>query len=429
MKTKVSLIGLGCDKNRVESEYLLAELGKEYEIVSSGADVTVINTCAFIKSAIEESIDNIFEEASRGAKIIVTGCLPMRYKKEDLLKDFPEVSAFVDTQHYSEICKIVADVVGDKRVRMQNHGLQDPVYMERMLDNITHYAYLRIADGCNNRCSYCAIPQIRGGYRAVPKERIVAEAKSLIERYQTKEFILVAQDVSRYTDGETDLCGLIDLLEEAGVQKIRLMYCYPEAVTEKLIEKICNDDKIIKYLDIPLQHINDDVLKAMNRKSTKASIVELLEKLADKGITVRSTFITGFPGETDEQHRELLSFIQKGLITYAGFFPYYREEGTPAYSFDGQIKKSVKLKRLKELETAQTLVTAQKMQSFVGKTVDVTFDYIDYDKNLFVGHMDSQHPTVDTKVYFKSNDIVEQGQVYRVNVKSVKKLDLIGETL
>lgn len=429
MKIKVSLIGLGCDKNRVESEYLLASLSKEFEIVSSGADVTIINTCAFIKSAIEESIDNIFDEASKGAKIIVTGCLPMRYKKEDLLKNFPEVSAFVDNQYYADICKIVYEVAGDKRVRLQNHGLQDPICMERMLDGITHYAYLRIADGCNNRCSYCAIPRIRGGYKAVSKEKIVAEAKSLIERYQTKEFILVAQDVSRYADGETDLIGLIDLLEDAGVEKIRLMYCYPEAVTDELVERIATDPKIVKYLDIPLQHINDDILKSMNRLSTKESVVKLLETLVAKGITVRSTFITGFPGETDEQHEELLSFIRSGLITYAGFFPYYREEGTPAYSFEGQIKKSVKLKRLKELENAQTIVTLDKMQQYLNKVVSVTFDYIDYEKNLFVGHMDCQHPTVDTKVYFKSDEPVEQGQVYSVIVKSIKRLDLIGETI
>ena len=429
MKIKVSLIGLGCDKNRVESEYLLASLSKEFEIVSSGADVTIINTCAFIKSAIEESVDNIFDEASKGAKIIVTGCLPMRYKKEDLLKNFPEVSAFVDNQYYADICKIVYEVAGDKRVRLQNHGLKDPICMERMLDGITHYAYLRIADGCNNRCSYCAIPRIRGGYKAVSKEKIVTEAKSLIERYQTKEFILVAQDVSRYTDGETDLIGLIDLLEDAGVEKIRLMYCYPEAVTDELVERIATDPKIVKYLDIPLQHINDDILKSMNRLSTKESVVKLLETLVAKGITVRSTFITGFPGETDEQHEELLSFIRSGLITYAGFFPYYREEGTPAYSFEGQIKKSVKLKRLKELENAQTIVTLDKMKQYLNKVVSVTFDYIDYEKNLFVGHMDCQHPTVDTKVYFKSDEPVEQGQVYSVIVKSIKRLDLIGETI
>lgn len=429
MKIKVSLVSLGCDKNRVESEYLLGLLSQEFEIVESDADVVVINTCAFIESAVNESIDTILAESETGAKIIVTGCLPMRYKNEKLLEQFPEVSAFLDNKHYTSICETVYNVCNNKRFELQSNECREPISLKRVLDNPTHYAFLRVADGCNNCCTYCAIPKIRGRYMAVAPDKIVAEAKYLIDTYQTNEFILVAQDVSRYKYGEVDLLGLIDMLEEVGVKKIRLMYCYPEAVTDELIDRIVNDDRIVKYLDIPLQHINDDVLKRMNRKSTSSSIKELLQKLNDKGIVVRSTFITGFPGETDEQHQELLSFLQKGLITYAGFFPYFREEGTPAYSFSGQIKKSVKMKRLQELEACQTKITVEKLNSYVGKDVKITFDYIDYDKNLFVGHMDNQHPTVDSKVFFKADFTVNQGEEYIVRIKNRKKLNLVGEAI
>lgn len=426
-KIKVSLISLGCDKNRVESEYLLSLLSKEFEIVTEEVDVVVINTCAFIRSAEEESLATILDEYGKGAKVIVTGCLPMRHRKEDLLKEMPKVSAFVDNQHYASICEVVYNVYENKRIRLQNHGVQEPICLERMLDNNPHYAFLRIADGCDNCCAYCAIPRIRGGYRAVAPDKIVKEAQFLMDNYNTEEFILVAQDVTRYRYGETDLIGLIDKLEDAGVKKIRLMYCYPEMVTHDLIWRIAKDPHIVKYIDIPLQHIDDDILKSMNRRSTEADIIKLLNELIANGITVRSTFITGFPGETKQQFKKLVEFIEKGYITYAGFFPYYREYDTPAFSFDGQVKESVKKRRLKKLEKAQSKVTYLKMKEHVGKTEQVTFDYIDYDRDLFVGHTDIQHPTVDTKVYFTSNELVEQGQTYDVRITGLDGFDLIGE--
>lgn len=426
-KIKVSLISLGCDKNRVESEYLLSLLSKEFEIVTEEVDVVVINTCAFIRSAEEESLATILNEHAKGAKVIVTGCLPMRHRKEDLLEEMPQVSAFLDNQHYANICEVVYNVYENKRIRLQNHGVQEPICLERMLDNNPHYAFLRIADGCDNCCAYCAIPRIRGGYRAVAPDKIVKEAQFLMDNYNTEEFILVAQDVTRYRYGETDLIGLIDKLEDAGVNKIRLMYCYPEAVTHDLIMRIAKDPHIVKYIDIPLQHIDDDILKSMNRRSTEAEIIKLLDELIANGITVRSTFITGFPGETKKQFQKLVDFIEKGYITYAGFFPYYREYDTPAFSFDGQVREFVKKRRLKQLEKAQSNVTYHKMKEHVGRVEKVTFDYIDYDKDLFVGHLDIQHPTVDTKVYFTSKEMVEQGQVYDVRITGLDGFDLIGE--
>lgn len=428
-KIKVSLISLGCDKNRVESEYLLSLLSKEFEIVPDTGDITVINTCAFIESAIDETLTNIFIEHEKGSKVIVTGCFPMRYKKEDLLEKLPEVSAFVDNQHYASICEVVYNVSVGKRVRLQNHGINTPLCLTRTLVSPTHYAYLRIADGCSNCCTYCTIPLIRGKYMAIPPEKIVAEAKDLIERYGTREFILVAQDVSRYKYEDTDLIALLDMLEAEGVEKIRLMYCYPEAVSDALIEKIATDDKIAKYIDVPLQHINDDILKAMNRRSTKSDIINLLEKLKQKGVTIRSTFITGFPGETRKQHKELLEFIKSGYITFAGFFPYFKEEGTRAYNMPKQVGKLTKKIRLSALEKAQTKVTLNYLEKLVGTTQKVVADEIDYERNMFVGHIDGTHPKVDSKIYFFSDETVNQGEEYNVLIQYIDKLDLVGVVL
>ena len=427
---KVGVISLGCDKNRVESEYMISLLSKEFDVVDdiSACDAVIINTCAFIESAVKESIDTIMEAASYGVKIIVTGCFNMRYKNIGEEIEFPEVSAFVDNQHYTNICEVVYNVCEGGKVRLKNKGISDPLSGERVLTTPMHYANLRIADGCDNCCTYCAIPKIRGGYKAVAPEKLVNETKYLSDNYGTREFILVAQDVSRYRYGDVDLLDLIDMLEEAGAKKLRLMYCYPEAVTKDLLTRIAEDEKILPYIDLPLQHIDDGILSAMNRKSNEESVRKLLNELKEKNITVRSTFISGFPGETITQHEKLLSFIKEGLIDYAGFFPYFREEGTKAYSMKGQIPQREKKRRVKELLAAETTVIKEAQSKLIGKTLSVTFDYIDYDKELFVGHTDRTHPETDPKVYFKSSFPIETGGVYDVVVKRVVGLDLKGET-
>jgi len=430
-KAKVGLISLGCDKNRVESEYMLALLAKEFDIVNQldQADVVIINTCGFIESAVKESIDTIMDASSYGVKIIVTGCLNMRYKNLGDDQLLPEVSAFVDNQHYPNICQIVYNVLEGEQENLKNKGLKEPISGERILTTPMHYANLRIADGCDNHCTYCAIPRIRGGYKAVPPESLVKEVRYLIDNYGTSEFILVAQDVSRYRYQDVDLLNLLDKIESAGAKKLRLMYCYPEAVSKDLIKRLSFDDKILPYIDLPLQHVDDVVLKAMNRKSTYAEIISLLEDLKSNDITVRSTFISGFPGESEEQHQKLLNFIKQGYIDYAGFFPYFREEGTKAYSMPDQIKQSVKKRRVSELRAAETEIVLNRANQTVGKTLKVTFDYVDFDKNRFVGHTDRTHPETDPKVFIKSKTPLETGREYDVLIKGVTGLDLKGENV
>lgn len=430
-KIKVGFISLGCDKNKVESEYMLHMISKEHELVSDAnqADVIVINTCAFIESAVKESIDNIMASSATGAKIIVTGCLPMRYRDTDFLEEIPEVSAFLDNQHYARIAEVIYNVYEGNREALKNKGLKNPMCQERVLTSSTSYAYLRIADGCNNCCSYCTIPRIRGGYKAVDKASLIREAEYIESNFGIKELILVAQDVSRYKCDTDDLHSLLDGLEKTAVERIRLMYCYPEAIDEKLVARLSQDEKLIPYLDMPLQHIDNRILSLMNRRCTTEEIYEKIAMLKKYDITVRSTFIAGFPSETEEEFDKLLSFIKDGNIDYAGFFPYFREEGTMAYKLDGQLPKSVKNKRALTLEKAQSGVTRANQKKLLGTSDWVTFDYIDYDKGMFVGHTDRNHPEVDTKVYFKANFPVEQGERYLVKFNSLRGLDLIGECL
>ncbi len=428
-KIKVGLISLGCDKNKVESEYMLHLIAQDHELVTdvSEADVVVINTCAFIESAVKESIDTIMDISSLGPKVIVTGCLPMRYRNSDFLDLLPEVSAFLDNQHYTKISEVVYNVYDGERKVFKNQGLKSPYCGERLLSSNSSYAYLRIADGCDNCCSYCAIPKIRGGYRAVDKESLVGEARYLVDNFGIKELILVAQDVSRYKTSSDDLHSLLDELEKTPVKKIRLMYCYPEAIDEKLVSRLAQEDKLVPYLDMPLQHIDNRILSLMNRKCTTEQIYEKIELLKKYNITLRSTFIAGFPSETEAEFNRLLSFIEQGNIDYAGFFHFFREEGTVAYSLDGQLPKSIKNKRALALEKAQSIVTRDNHKKLINTIQQVTFDYIDYEKNEFVGHTDRNHPEVDTKVYFKSSFPVEQGEQYSVKISKLRGLDLKGE--
>ena len=431
MQAKVGFISLGCDKNRVESEYMISLVSKEFNVVDTveEADVVIINTCAFIQSAVQESIDTIMDAASYGVKIIVTGCLPMRYRDMSDQELLPEVSAFLDNQHYADIVSVVYTVLEDGKKTLKNHGVKEPMSGERVLTTPMHYANLRIADGCDNACAYCAIPKIRGGYRAVPPQKLYDEARSLMDNYGTKEFILVAQDVTRYASQGVDLLGLIEGLEKAGVPYMRLMYCYPELVTPALIQRIAHDPHLAPYLDLPLQHIDNDILISMNRKSRETEIRALLERLKAENITVRSTFISGFPGESEQAHQKLLAFIKEGWIDYAGFFPYYREEGTAAYKMPNQIPQRVKKARVSQLSAAESEIVRANMQSLVGRTVSVTFDQIDYNKNLFVGHTERMHPEMDSKVYFKSAAPVEMGSVYNVRIDSVRGIDVRGKTV
>ncbi len=423
---KVGMISLGCDKNRVDSErmlFLLRSAGFELTDDPSEAEVIIINTCAFIESAKKEAIEAVFDaakykETGELKKLIVTGCFAQRYPEAD----FPEVDRFLPIAEEEKIAAVVAEEMGLEALSCSGQG--------RVLTTPAHYAYLKIADGCNNRCSYCAIPSIRGKYRSVPEEDLIKEAARLREE-GVNELILVAQDVTCYGIDlykKPALCDLLRDLLTIGFWKIRLLYAYAERITDELVELIATEKGIAKYLDIPLQHVNDDILRKMRRPSTgeraRAIIKKLRERVPD--IAIRSTFIVGFPTETDEQSEELVRFIEEGACDYAGFFIYSPEEGTEAYDIKPRTLKSVSRKRLLACERAQSEATVAAQKRYVGKTVEVIYEGIDFDRQAFYGRTEQNAPDVDTKVFFTASFVPEPGRVYKVKITS-SDFHLYGE--
>ena len=439
-KKKLGVISLGCDKNRVDSEKLLASISNDYQITSdvSEAQIIVVNSCAFLESARKEAIETALECSEykqNGAleRLILTGCLPQRFIGE-LFDDFTEVDGFLGTYDYNLFNQTIAECYQGKRVNNVGKGGEKVFGKCRMITTPLHYAYLKIADGCNNKCTYCLIPSIRGGYFSHPIEKIIEEAENLGD---ISELILVAQDVTRYgvdLYGEKCLVKLIrELSKLENISSIRLLYCYPDMIDDELIEELKNNDKLIKYLDIPLQHASSRVLKRMNRRGTNESYLALVSKLKKEipSISLRSTFIAGFPGETQEDFETLKDFISKAKLTNAGFFAYSKEEGTPAFKLPDQIDDKVKKVRVKELYALQKQISKEFLASFKGKTIDVICDGIDYDKGCFVGRAYFQAPDIDGKVYFTSNDeiVVNQGEVYTVKITKTTNYDLYGRVL
>ncbi len=427
----LSVISLGCDKNRVDTEKMLYRLRGRFAVVAdpSDADVIIINTCGFISSAREESIDAILEAAEykkngKCSKLIVTGCLPQKYGDE-LVNSLPEVDAFLGTNDYDKIAEVidadkpVAFLSAEPRVEAR----------ERILTTPPHYAYLKIADGCNNRCTYCLIPSIRGAYRSVPMEDLFAEAKRLVES-GVKELILVAQDVTRYgidLYGEYKLVELLKKLSELNFVWIRLMYCYPELVTDELIGEIASNPKVVKYIDIPLQHIDDDILKKMNRKSTERSINDVIAKLKNAGIAIRTTLMTGFPTETEEQFSHMLDFVKTNKLRHVGVFE-YSDEDTPSSKIKPKVPKYVRHNRAKQIILCQKNNVKEYNESMIGKTVKVLYEDVDYDKKLFRGRTYDNAPDIDTYVYFRSV-YAEVGNFYNVRITGFRGYDLIGEVI
>lgn len=431
----VKVISLGCDKNKVDTENMLGYLldgGKILVADYKDADIVIINTCSFLKDAIKESIDTIMEAAAFGEqlKIIVAGCLPQRYMQEiSGTEGLVEVDAFVSNQHYHNINSIIDKVLMGERIVLQNedNGIIIPSE-SRIITTPMHYAYLKIAEGCDNYCTYCAIPKIRGKYKSAEIDELVVEAKRLIDNNNTKELILVAQDVTRYGSdkGKLSLLTLLDELTKLNIDKIRLMYCYPELVSKELVDRIDSDDKIARYIDIPMQHIDDVILKLMNRKSREKDLRALLDYIKTKDISVRSTFIVGFPSEEERQFDRLLSFLQEYELDNAGFFAYSREAGTAAYNMRNQIPQRIKQARLKEAVKLQSSIMTKKAEELIGKRVIVTYDGIDYKKQKFFGHSEYNHPEIDKKVYFTSNCAVDIGAKYSILINGRNKLDLVG---
>ncbi|MBR2955705.1 MAG: 30S ribosomal protein S12 methylthiotransferase RimO [Clostridia bacterium] len=433
---KIGAISLGCDKNRVDTEKMLARLvagGHTLVGNEEDADVIVVNTCAFTDDAKSEAIDEILSAVEhkrhhKKKKIIVTGCLPQRYL-DTLEKEFPQVDAFLGIADYDGICDTVDKITkGDK---IYSCACGDSFYGGRVLTTPYHYAYLKIADGCNNHCTYCAIPSIRGKYRSEKMEDLLNEAKTL-EKEGVKELILVAQDVTRYGvdfDGKSHLIELVNALSQMDFDLIRLLYLEPEAIDDDIIDMIVSNPKVAKYADVPLQHIDGDTLKRMGRRAGEDYTRALIKKMRERGITLRSSFICGFPGETEEAHQKLVEFIREGNIDYAGFFAYSREEGTPADRMDGHLDEEVKVARANRLKDIQTDVINKRNSQLVGKVIKVIYDEIDYDKQLFSGRASFQAPDIDNIVYFTADKEVHIGEFYDVEIVGVDGIDLVGKAI
>ncbi len=433
---RIGAISLGCDKNRVDSEKMLARLSSGGHIIvsdASEADILIVNTCAFIDKAKEESIDEILwaiSEKNDGAvkHVIVCGCLAQRYA-DDLKAEFPEVDAILGVGNYDEILGAIERISKGERVTAT--ACKDLFFEKRVLTTPYHYAYLKIADGCDNHCTYCAIPSIRGKYRSESIDNLLSEAKILSDD-GVKELILVAQDVTRYGvdfDGKPHLTELVRKLEELDFEWIRLLYLEPEMVDDELIEFIANEPKIVKYMDIPFQHIDSAVLKRMNRHTDEQSTRELVKKVKAAGITLRTTFICGFPGESEEAHRLLCEFVREGNLDFAGFFAYSREEGTPADRLGGHIDEAEKERRENELCEIQQEVISKRNARLKGSVVKVIYDGIDYDRQAFIGRAAFQAPDIDGVVYFTSDSEVRIGEFYEVEIVGADGVDLLGRVI
>lgn len=432
-KLKLGLISLGCDKNRVDGEKLLYALKDDYDLTNSAedADILVINSCAFLNASRKEAIDAVFEyvhlkEDGKLKKIILSGCLPQKFIDE-LFDDLPEVDGFLGTYDGSLVKSVIDRTLRGERVNAV--GLGKALGIGRVSTTPQHYAYLKIADGCNNHCTYCLIPKIRGAFFSEPIETLVEEARSLGD---VEELILVAQDVTRY--GE-DLYGrrrIVDLIRELSaldnIGSIRLLYCYPELIDDELINEFKVNDKLIKYIDIPFQHASDRILKLMNRRGTFESYLSLVERLKTEieGVALRSTFIAGFPSETEEDVEILKDFLQKVRLFNAGFFAYSKEPDTPAYKLKGHLPQKVKNARVKELYSVQKSIATETRNSFVGKTLTVVCDGVDYKKQSFFGRAYFNAPDIDGVIYISGDCTIEQGEKYEVKITKAAGYDLYG---
>ncbi len=441
-KLKIGVVSLGCDKNRVDTEVMLGRLTDcGFEITSdpSLAEIIIVNTCAFLESSRKESIDTVLEMArykktGKCKKIIVTGCLGQKFGDE-VYKYLTEADSVVGTDEYDRIEEIVRATLQGQR-GLYISGKDCITAGRRVLTTLPHVAYLKIADGCDNFCSYCLIPYIRGRYRSRKIEDIAAEAAELAST-GVKELILVAQDTTRYGKdiyGEYRITDLIQKLSEIeGVHWIRLLYCYPELTDDRLIEEICRNPKVVKYADIPLQHVSDSMLKKMNRRSDASSIRILFDKLAETSpkIEIRSTFICGFPSETDDTVKDVEEFLCKYKMRNVGFFAYSREKGTAAADFAEQIPKRKKNSIVKKLYGVQKKIMAELNSNDVGKVYEVIIDrdtgMTDNGKRIYEGRTQFMSPDIDGQIYVYSHDELAPGSFRNVKVTRAAEYDLIGE--
>ena len=445
----ILFISLGCDKNLVDTEVMLGILAKKgHQMVDdeTQADIIVVNTCCFIHDAKEESIQNILEmaqlkEEGRLKALIVTGCLAQRYK-EEILEEIPEVDAVLGTTSYEEIGNVIDGLLsdspmerGDARMTMKDIDyLPAAEDTKRLVTTGGHFAYLKIAEGCDKHCTYCIIPKIRGNFRSVPMERLLTEARQLAED-GVKELILVAQETTLYGKdiyGEKKLPELLHkLCEISGLRWIRILYCYPEEITEELIQTIKEEPKICHYLDLPIQHASDAILKRMGRRTSKAQLVEIIGRLREEipDIALRTTLITGFPGETQEQHEELMDFVDEMEFDRLGVFTYSPEEDTPAAEMPEQIPEEVKEERQAELMELQQDIVFDCGEDRIGEELLVMIEGKVADENAYVGRTYRDAPNVVGLIFVNTDVELLSGDFARVKVTGAMEYDLIGELL
>ena len=439
---KILFISLGCDKNLVDTEVmlgLLASRGYEMTDDETQADVIVINTCCFIHDAKEESIQNILEMAEykkRGTvkALIVTGCLAQRYRQE-IIDEIPEVDEVLGTTAYDKILDAVdAALRGEHEVMLSELDALPLPDTRRLVTTGGHFAYLKIAEGCDKHCTYCIIPKIRGNFRSIPMDRLVREAQELADQ-GVKELILVAQETTLYGKdlyGEKSLHILLKkLCEISGLRWIRILYCYPEEITDELIQVIKEEPKICNYLDLPIQHANDKILGRMGRRTSKQELVDIIGKLRSEipDICLRTTLITGFPGETQEQHEELMEFVDEMEFDRLGVFTYSPEEDTPAAEMPDQIDEELKLDRQAELMELQQEIAFDNAQDMVGREVLVMIEGKVADENAYVGRTYRDAPNVDGLIFINTDEELLSGDFARVRVTGAVDYDLIGELL
>ena len=438
----ILFISLGCDKNLVDSEVMLGLLDKKgYQIVDSeeDADIIVVNTCCFIHDAKEESIQTILEMAEYKKEgklkaLIVTGCLAQRYQQE-IIDEIQEVDAVLGTTSYDHIVEAVEEALaGNGHVVLEDVDALPDVKEKRLVTTGGHYAYMKIAEGCDKHCTYCIIPKLRGNYRSVPMEKLLAEAKDLADQ-GVKELILVAQETTVYGKdlyGEKSLHKLLrELCKISGIQWIRILYCYPEEIYDELIQTIKEENKVCHYLDLPIQHASDAVLKRMGRRTSKAQLVEIIEKLRKEipDISLRTTLITGFPGETQEQHEELKDFVDEMEFDRLGVFTYSPEEDTPAATMTEQIPEEVKEDRQAELMELQQEIAFDLAEDMVGREVLVMIEGKVADENAYVGRTYKDAPNVDGLIFINTDEELMSGDFARVRVTGALEYDLIGELI
>lgn len=438
---RIGMISLGCPKNQVDAERMLAILDKnEFEIADcyDGVDAVIVNTCGFIDDAKREAIENILDmaqlkEDGTVKKIIVTGCLAQRHQKE-IFDEIPEVDAVVGIGANADIAEIVKRVIEGENVYEMPSNTELPLVGERLLTTPEYWSYLKIADGCSNRCTYCAIPSIRGDFRSVEFETLVDEAKALADA-GTKELILIAQDTTNYgmdLYGELRLPELLDALCEIdGIEWIRLLYCYPDKITDELLETMARQPKILHYIDLPLQHADDKILKAMNRKGDSAYLRETISKIrtAMPDAVIRTTFIIGFPGEGEEEFENLAEFINEIEFDRLGCFSYSPQEGTPAYDMEDQIDDETKLRRGEIIMGDQLDIVNVKNHERIGKTYRVLVEDYDGYSDSYSGRTYMDAPEIDGKIIFTTDKEYNNGDFTEVEVIGMNDYDLIGKDI